>query len=222
MWRSDGVSTPSRPSKLTPRSTPSRILSGSTSGRRARRPLKCPVHRTTVMLTPSASSSAIIRSTRDVTLRLPTKTDEPSVRRVTSTSSSDSGASCAISSPPRPSRAPRSTISTSGPSTSAIAGTTSTRGAWPIVTMPTLGFIGRHDSIGLHIAREVTSMKPTSQLLEHLYRTMVRIRRFDEKTTELFQAGLVKGTAHSYRSEEHTSELQSRQYLVCRLLLEKK
>src|SRR3712207_8491504 len=28
--------------------------------------------------------------------------------------------------------------------------------------------------------------------------------------------------AHRQRSEEHTSELQSRQYLVCRLLLEKK
>src|SRR3712207_7588711 len=28
--------------------------------------------------------------------------------------------------------------------------------------------------------------------------------------------------ATEYRSEEHTSELQSRQYLVCRLLLEKK
>src|SRR3712207_6862458 len=27
---------------------------------------------------------------------------------------------------------------------------------------------------------------------------------------------------HRFRSEEHTSELQSRQYLVCRLLLEKK
>src|SRR3712207_7830106 len=27
---------------------------------------------------------------------------------------------------------------------------------------------------------------------------------------------------HELRSEEHTSELQSRQYLVCRLLLEKK
>src|SRR5258707_3931459 len=27
---------------------------------------------------------------------------------------------------------------------------------------------------------------------------------------------------HGRRSEEHTSELQSRQYLVCRLLLEKK
>src|SRR5258707_8342034 len=29
-------------------------------------------------------------------------------------------------------------------------------------------------------------------------------------------------TRQSRRSEEHTSELQSRQYLVCRLLLEKK
>src|SRR3712207_7412553 len=29
-------------------------------------------------------------------------------------------------------------------------------------------------------------------------------------------------TARTLRSEEHTSELQSRQYLVCRLLLEKK
>src|SRR3712207_7646714 len=29
-------------------------------------------------------------------------------------------------------------------------------------------------------------------------------------------------TSTSLRSEEHTSELQSRQYLVCRLLLEKK
>src|SRR3712207_7516388 len=30
------------------------------------------------------------------------------------------------------------------------------------------------------------------------------------------------GIVASFRSEEHTSELQSRQYLVCRLLLEKK
>src|SRR3712207_8154559 len=30
------------------------------------------------------------------------------------------------------------------------------------------------------------------------------------------------GAGRSCRSEEHTSELQSRQYLVCRLLLEKK
>src|SRR3712207_7682587 len=31
-----------------------------------------------------------------------------------------------------------------------------------------------------------------------------------------------EGDADQARSEEHTSELQSRQYLVCRLLLEKK
>src|SRR3712207_8830101 len=33
---------------------------------------------------------------------------------------------------------------------------------------------------------------------------------------------LVQPGAGARRSEEHTSELQSRQYLVCRLLLEKK
>src|SRR5947209_15131036 len=37
---------------------------------------------------------------------------------------------------------------------------------------------------------------------------------------EMFRVKEVSGNLH--RSEEHTSELQSRQYLVCRLLLEKK
>src|SRR3712207_7061646 len=35
-------------------------------------------------------------------------------------------------------------------------------------------------------------------------------------------AGRLPGGLRRPRSEEHTSELQSRQYLVCRLLLEKK
>src|SRR3712207_7509829 len=42
---------------------------------------------------------------------------------------------------------------------------------------------------------------------------------------EAARAGLIraaKETDFGQRSEEHTSELQSRQYLVCRLLLEKK
>src|SRR3712207_8025323 len=34
--------------------------------------------------------------------------------------------------------------------------------------------------------------------------------------------GLAEELSVRHRSEEHTSELQSRQYLVCRLLLEKK
>src|SRR3712207_8427037 len=37
---------------------------------------------------------------------------------------------------------------------------------------------------------------------------------WDEQSSRLLE--------HVSRSEEHTSELQSRQYLVCRLLLEKK
>src|SRR3712207_8557790 len=36
------------------------------------------------------------------------------------------------------------------------------------------------------------------------------------------EASVGSGTTQAGRSEEHTSELQSRQYLVCRLLLEKK
>jgi 2-oxoisovalerate dehydrogenase E1 component len=37
---------------------------------------------------------------------------------------------------------------------------------------------------------------------ESLYSTMVKVRRFDEKVAELFQAGIVKGTAHSYVGQE--------------------
>src|SRR3712207_7696410 len=40
------------------------------------------------------------------------------------------------------------------------------------------------------------------------------------KATQADDRGL--GAPEHRRSEEHTSELQSRQYLVCRLLLEKK
>src|SRR3712207_7340454 len=39
---------------------------------------------------------------------------------------------------------------------------------------------------------------------------------------ELGLAALAELVGRQLRSEEHTSELQSRQYLVCRLLLEKK
>lgn len=38
--------------------------------------------------------------------------------------------------------------------------------------------------------------------LEEIYTTMRRIRSFEERTAELFQEGLVKGTAHSYIGEE--------------------
>src|SRR3712207_8854130 len=47
-----------------------------------------------------------------------------------------------------------------------------------------------------------------------------RARRADPRR---WRAGAADhGAGRGARSEEHTSELQSRQYLVCRLLLEKK
>src|SRR3712207_7972297 len=54
------------------------------------------------------------------------------------------------------------------------------------------------------------------------------IKRLKQKVGELvMDLDIVKEAIHGHpslrqRSEEHTSELQSRQYLVCRLLLEKK
>src|SRR3712207_6875447 len=51
------------------------------------------------------------------------------------------------------------------------------------------------------------------------------LKPFEEKGVtflELSQEQFGKVTEIDNRSEEHTSELQSRQYLVCRLLLEKK
>src|SRR5947209_17494398 len=52
----------------------------------------------------------------------------------------------------------------------------------------------------------------------------ISTRRFEEYLLAA-QSGIEVqefSQADSMRSEEHTSELQSRQYLVCRLLLEKK
>ena len=53
---------------------------------------------------------------------------------------------------------------------------------------------------------EALTITPNLELppaeLERLYADMVRIRRFEERVVELFKAGLVKGTAHSYAGEE--------------------
>src|SRR5947209_11026544 len=45
---------------------------------------------------------------------------------------------------------------------------------------------------------------------------------FENGRRFLTSASVTRSKSPSSRSEEHTSELQSRQYLVCRLLLEKK
>src|SRR3712207_8249149 len=73
-----------------------------------------------------------------------------------------------------------------------------------------------------HVCINPVGVRPVR--LEHHH---IKALLFDEATSDaralpvkLVRA--VRGFAKQHRSEEHTSELQSRQYLVCRLLLEKK
>src|SRR5947208_2688142 len=61
--------------------------------------------------------------------------------------------------------------------------------------------------------------------LNSLFRSSPRVvGRFitDEITSRKLYAGAKNASARGRRSEEHTSELQSPDHLVCRLLLEKK
>src|SRR3712207_7675473 len=59
---------------------------------------------------------------------------------------------------------------------------------------------------------------------QHVHSTPTPPRQLNEKISPHMEALVLKALAKNPddRSEEHTSELQSRQYLVCRLLLEKK
>src|SRR3712207_7853679 len=52
--------------------------------------------------------------------------------------------------------------------------------------------------------------------------SVLRARKIQRFLSQPFAVAEVFTGTKGQRSEEHTSELQSRQYLVCRLLLEKK
>ena len=58
------------------------------------------------------------------------------------------------------------------------------------------------------------------KLLGH--RVCIRYDGYGNDDSNDFWCNFQAEELHPIRSEEHTSELQSRQYLVCRLLLEKK
>src|SRR5258707_11919638 len=94
----------------------------------------------------------------------------------------------------------------------------------------TLAILGRRVSASIAMARNVFTREMASApaswatyaicaievtLGESLTMIGRDATRFAVRTTSSSKCG-------SLRSEEHTSELQSRQYLVCRLLLEKK
>src|SRR3712207_7123920 len=77
----------------------------------------------------------------------------------------------------------------------------------------------------LEDARPLAGMEHVGRRGEHLL-DVLRVAEVDERllADEPHREALavLRAAALEERSEEHTSELQSRQYLVCRLLLEKK
>src|SRR3712207_7042659 len=85
-------------------------------------------------------------------------------------------------------------------------------------------------TLSLHDALPISAMGDDAFLAP--YGLMSPAQRFAMKITrfmtdngirhEALRAIAMASYHHAQRSEEHTSELQSRQYLVCRLLLEKK
>src|SRR3712207_7667222 len=74
---------------------------------------------------------------------------------------------------------------------------------------------------------EVRKGRSTHEAVQYAVATAGRTVAFSGLTVALSLSALLVFPiaflrSFAYRSEEHTSELQSRQYLVCRLLLEKK
>src|SRR5438445_6694933 len=79
------------------------------------------------------------------------------------------------------------------------------------------------DRVGLMLHFFLLIRRPPRSTL-FPYTTLFRSADGPDKTLDRILAGKPDPDdfARTSRSEEHTSELQSRQYLVCRLLLEKK
>src|SRR3712207_8178259 len=75
-------------------------------------------------------------------------------------------------------------------------------------------------TLSLHDALPIFFRDLVGDAGQHLLRR--RRVRLVGQAADSFAERIVAHGADEGRSEEHTSELQSRQYLVCRLLLEKK
>src|SRR3712207_2482271 len=74
----------------------------------------------------------------------------------------------------------------------------------------------RSDGVILDLGCGIAQRRPGGEQLCRHARDRGKIEHPKREVDE------VHAQIHHARSEEHTSELQSRQYLVCRLLLEKK
>ena len=98
-------------------------------------------------------------------------------------------------------RTTRSPDPRSSPSSTAAAAAESTAPSKaPAASKRPAGGAGRPSRAGAR-SRESNRRLPPDLHVD-LYRTMRRIRAFDERVAELFQGGEIKGTAHSYVGQE--------------------
>src|SRR3712207_7410412 len=78
-----------------------------------------------------------------------------------------------------------------------------------------------HDALPISALMSLSSSTHAASAIERLRNPLTTLNR--ATALQLFSRQRpISSAVSSGRSEEHTSELQSRQYLVCRLLLEKK
>src|SRR3712207_8977166 len=80
-----------------------------------------------------------------------------------------------------------------------------------------------HDALPISVAKLETQRDQVRRVLRAVVRSLQYLKANRAGSVPVFGDFLqVPPDEAELRSEEHTSELQSRQYLVCRLLLEKK
>src|SRR5690606_41224559 len=96
---------------------------------------------------------------------------------------------------------------------------------------PELYALSLHDALPICAVRRVqevgvgtlaTAAHASAQLVQLAEAKLVGALHNQSIGVRDVQAGFYDGGAHQHRSEEHTSELQSREKLVCRRLLDKK
>src|SRR3712207_7720135 len=90
-------------------------------------------------------------------------------------------------------------------------------------TLPPLPY--PHDALEPHIdarTMEIHHGKHHQTYVNNLNAAIEKAPEISGRSLEELLLGISRIPEAVRRSEEHTSELQSRQYLVCRLLLEKK
>src|SRR5690606_41836334 len=94
-------------------------------------------------------------------------------------------------------------------------------------TTPQIYPLSLHDALPIRLRAAIQAARAENMPKDNIERAIKKSsdqggENYDEVRYEGFGPGGIGVIVETLRSEEHTSELQSRENLVCRLLLEKK